>query len=423
MSNTVVLFVFEDIPVPNTTGYSTYNHAFLASLANQGFVVHVLVTGNRFSEPFFDFNELINLPGVHGHLPNARRLWGSFHAARPRSLLKIFYRKLFRLGGPFGHWLRSGRANKSSVSIGRWVTENESRSLQSEISKLDPDYVFIDTLFRSPLLDIISPRAKKILIGHDVFFERCESLANNGRRPVPFITAQIEAQVLEKFDAVIAITQGDASAYQQLSPGKKIVAIPSPVVSRQVIKMRKPSGHIFYLGSQAHHNVDGLKWFLETIWPLVLEKRPDVVLDVVGSIADAMNTTAPGVRFHGRIDDFSALTALAMFAINPVRAGSGMKIKMLDYFAHGLGCITTSVGAAGFPEGHDRPIAVCDDPSVFAQSMIAWLENVAICNELKRRSQDYVKLFSVVEFSAGLMQLLDRLSVKDECAESSGIKA
>lgn len=423
MSNKVALYICEDIPIPNTTGYSTYNHAFLSSLVAQGFVVHVLVTGNRFSAPLFDFDSLIALPGVHSHLPQALRLWGSLHVARPRSLLKLVYRRLVSRGGPFGRWLRSSRGKEGTVAIGRWLSADECRSLQPEIARIAPDYVFVDTLFRSPLLDVIAPSCKSVLIGHDVFFERCASLAGNGSRPVPFVTAEIEGQVLRKFDAVIAITAGDAAAYSALAPETTVVALPSPVVVRPLAEKKAAASRVFYLGSQAHHNVDGLVWFLESIWPQVRSKRPEMILDVVGSIAEAIDCSAPGVEFHGRLDDFSGLAAQAMFAVNPVRAGSGMKIKMLDYFAHGLGCITTSVGAAGFPEGLDRPIAVCDDPSSFAQVMIDWSGDPAVCRELTKRAQQYVKLFSVVEFTAGLRQLLDSLTNDDERARPTGIAA
>jgi glycosyltransferase involved in cell wall biosynthesis len=225
---------------------------------------------------------------------------------------------------------------------------------------------------------------------------------------VPPVSPEQEQTILGAFDLLLAISDEDASDLGQLMPIAKIVALPAPVDARPLKPRAGTESRILYLGSHAPHNVDGLRWFLEHVWPRVHEVRNDFVLDVAGEACLAFTPGIPGVVLHGRVQDLSELAANALFAINPVRAGSGMKIKMLDYFAFGLPCITTSVGAAGFPPADDSPIEICDDPVDFAAAVLHWGGDQALRERLRKNARRYVERFSIDAFFARLDTALSR---------------
>ncbi len=408
-----VVFIAEELPVPHRSGYSTYNHAFLSALRASGYQVHLVISGNRFPSICFNAAQLLQLSGLSLHIPQAIAMPGGWYLAKPLGILKILYRKFGTVFKLLHNRLPQANSVKP-VTIGRWLNQRDMTRLTPILHSLSPQLIFVDTLFRSPILAGIQNTCHKVLIGHDVFSMRCQSMAASGFQPSPFIGRQDEAAILQKFDAIIAITENDAAEYQQLQPDCRVVTLPSPVTPVSQCSERPDSGRIFYLGSQAHHNVDGLQWFLQQVWPLVLQKNSHLGLDVVGSIGASISGQYPNVIFHGRLDDFSALAERAMFAINPVRAGSGMKIKILDYLAHGLACITTSVGVAGFPGQQERPLAVCDDAESFAQTVLEWSGNPAQCNDLSAQALEYVTRFSGDEFNTGLQRLItDTLAIKE----------
>lgn len=128
------------------------------------------------------------------------------------------------------------------------------------------------------------------------------------------------------------------------------------------------------------------------MWPRILERNKHAALDVVGSIGSAI-TAHPNVTIHGRVDNIDGIAREAAFAINPVRMGSGMKIKMVDYFNLGLGCITTGTGAQGFPTD-SPPFVTADDAEGFASTVGDWLENPAICEDMSVRAESYMRHFS-----------------------------
>jgi glycosyltransferase involved in cell wall biosynthesis len=141
-------------------------------------------------------------------------------------------------------------------------------------------------------------------------------------------------------------------------------------------------------------NVDGISWFLSDVWPRVIARLPDARLELIGSVCGAVAADVPSAIKHYTVAELSPLLARMSFAVNPLRGGSGLKIKMLDYFAHGVPAISTSVGAAGFPRNGEEPFVVCDESVDFAETVIAWLGAPEIPARYSARCAGYARLFS-----------------------------
>ncbi len=73
------------------------------------------------------------------------------------------------------------------------------------------------------------------------------------------------------------------------------------------------------------------------------------------------------MRIVGYVEDPARVARRARLHVNPMRFGSGVKLKFLDSLAAGLPFVTTTVGAEGFPLGEVRDVAVADDPAGLAR--------------------------------------------------------
>ncbi|TXJ06913.1 MAG: glycosyltransferase [Acinetobacter sp.] len=391
-----VLLVLDEIPVLNTTGHTTYNNAFLTALVASGFEVTMLITGNRFVKPVFNVDEDIGVSGVNCVIPAAFKLRGNSFIGKPIGLAKWLLRR------PVISKIRRSSARSNNIYIGNWLSTSAAAKFAVGLVGRNFDYVFIDTIFRYEVIKHLPKNICSILVGHDVFHQRCVSLDSVGLNPLPFVTIEQERQVLANFDGVIAITAEEALIYESLLPECRVIALPSPIETRVSVAIRCSKPRVLYVASRAQINVDGLIWFLDSIWPKVKERHPEAVLDVVGSIGPELRRVDPGVCVHGRVDDYSVIASQAMCAINPIRAGSGLKIKMLDYFSYGLGCITTPAGAAGFPPDDESPIAVAADDAEFAALLNSWLANSTLCHQQSERAIRYVQQFSPESFARRL---------------------
>lgn len=100
------------------------------------------------------------------------------------------------------------------------------------------------------------------------------------------------------------------------------------------------------------HNHDGLMSFLEEGMPRLLELQPDAVLHVVGrGVSEELRARCVSfgehVVLHGFVPDLDEVLESKCALVNPLRFGSGVKIKTLDALGRGIPVVASSFGAEG----------------------------------------------------------------------------
>ena len=119
------------------------------------------------------------------------------------------------------------------------------------------------------------------------------------------------------------------------------------------------------------HNDDGVRWLLRDIWPLVLSRLPDAHLRVIGLRAstDALALAAEhrrSVSMDGYVPDLGDALGQAAALINPLRFGSGIKLKVIEALSRALPVVSTPVGAEGIASGPDQGVLLGGDPAEIA---------------------------------------------------------
>ncbi|MGQ3091245.1 MAG: glycosyltransferase [Methylophilus sp.] len=393
-----VVFVFEDLPIENGNGYSTYNRAFISCINDAEYSVSLIITGSNHRSYIYSPQKVLNLNvssiKVINSLLSSRRLC----IPSIKGILKLLYRKFLKGRVKVG--------DDKLVKIGRWLTGRERAAVSNEILKIKPDVVFVDTIFRSFDFKTLAPGCKTVLIGHDVFFERCASMISTGLTPSPMITQELEIGVISQYDDVIAITDHDGAIYQS-NHIKNVHVLASPISKRASVPAKSQTKDLFYLGSRAHHNVSGLLWFLNEVWPSILATDPQVTLYVVGSVCELIPKTFSNVKLLGMLDDFTQICDVSAVAINPVLSGSGLKIKTLDYLANGLPCITTELGAEGFRMGsEDGPILIANNAEDFSRIILSLIHDGEKLSLLSTEALKLADHFSFDGFKERLGKIL-----------------
>ena len=118
---------------------------------------------------------------------------------------------------------------------------------------------------------------------------------------------------------------------------------------------------------------------LSTVWPRVLERRPDARLLLAGfgmeREAFAHLPDLPGVEWHGTVPSATAFLRELGVLLYPLGRGSGAKIKVLEALALGVPVVTTPDGAEGIG-GRDGLVVDVDD-AVLADATVALLADAA----------------------------------------------
>jgi glycosyltransferase involved in cell wall biosynthesis len=126
-------------------------------------------------------------------------------------------------------------------------------------------------------------------------------------------------------------------------------------------------------------NIDGLKWFVSRVLPLIRARRPDCSLAVVGRhpSAEVRGLARADRRIHvtGTVDDVRPYLWRSAVSIVPLRIGGGTRLKIYEAMAAKIPVVSTSVGAEGLDIRDGENIAIADSPQDFAERCVALLDD------------------------------------------------
>ena len=201
-----------------------------------------------------------------------------------------------------------------------------------------------------------------------------------------------EGMLIDRFDHTTVVIEPDREALLQgLANGTaagllpRISTIPIAVDTRvlQPIQRQPDSTNIVTLGSLNYPpNADGIRWFMREIFPLIRQQAPQATLTVIGKNPPPdfvqMAEQNPGViTVTGYVDDLTPYMEAAALMVVPVRAGSGMRVRLLEAFARAMPAVTTTVGLEGIDAEDGREILLADDAAAFAETTVRLLRDQA----------------------------------------------
>ncbi|HEX5315662.1 MAG TPA: glycosyltransferase family 4 protein, partial [Candidatus Kapabacteria bacterium] len=163
-----------------------------------------------------------------------------------------------------------------------------------------------------------------------------------------------EIHFLKNFDAIAAITNEDAAIMRRVAPDANIHIIPAGVDTEYFRPSNQPEdpNQILWIGSLAWDpNYDAVRYFLTSVFPLILRERPEAKFDIIGTDSHRISKLAGGfgdrVQIHGFVPDVRDYLAHSAVLVVPLRIGGGMRLKLLDFFAAGKAVVATSIAAEG----------------------------------------------------------------------------
>lgn len=198
-----------------------------------------------------------------------------------------------------------------------------------------------------------------------------------------------EGEMCCTFDAVTAVSDEDKQSLVEAGARSDIIVLPIAIdIDKQPFINRAPSSpHIVHIGTMYWPaNIDGIRWFLDQIYPLIKQKVPNVRCTLIGArppqdIKDREQTD-PTLKVTGYVEDPLPYLQDSSMMIVPLRAGGGMRVKILNAFAQGLPMVTTAVGCEGIHVINGYDILIADAPEEFANQSIRLLTDAALNEQL-----------------------------------------
>ncbi len=204
-----------------------------------------------------------------------------------------------------------------------------------------------------------------------------------------------EGQVCREFDGVLAVSSEDRAALEGAA-GRQIhvQVVPIAIDTGEIQPVERQAGtdHILHMGTRYWPpNVDGVLWFLREILPLVRASRPDVVFDIVGANPppeiQAYAQSDPRICIAGYVEDPLPYLRQAGAVVVPLRAGGGMRVKILNALAQALPVVSTTLGSEGIAVESGKHLLIADSPQEFAHAVLRLLDNRQLADELGRNGR------------------------------------
>jgi glycosyltransferase involved in cell wall biosynthesis len=155
------------------------------------------------------------------------------------------------------------------------------------------------------------------------------------------------------------------------------------------------SSTLLFVGDMSRKlNVEGITWFLDKMWPSILEKHPGSRLNIVGRNPPP-NLVARSDKMHtfvtGFVDDLLPWYQKATVFISPLLVAGGLLQKVLDAMWLGIPVVATSVCNHGLGAESDVEIITSDTDTSFVDAVVSLLQNPFEAKQLGLRGQAFVK--------------------------------
>jgi glycosyltransferase involved in cell wall biosynthesis len=208
-----------------------------------------------------------------------------------------------------------------------------------------------------------------------------------------------EGMLVQRCDHTLAVTEIDRQMLLQArdalnhgGPGRppSITVVPIAVDTNvlQPVFRQPGSTNLLTLGTLHYPpNADGIRWFLQEVFPRVLQSVPDARLTIVGKnppqdFQELAKKQAGKIVVTGYVPNVTPYLEKSALMVVPVRAGSGMRVRILEAFAQAMPVVTTTKGLEGIDAKPGEDVLVADTPQDYAAAVVQLLRDISLQRKL-----------------------------------------
>jgi glycosyltransferase involved in cell wall biosynthesis len=249
--------------------------------------------------------------------------------------------------------------------------------------------------FDSLVCDFLTPSInlpdleKWVLFQHNVETMIFRRYAENATDPLRRWYFGLQARRLFEYERdvcravrhVVAVSDNDAQIFRETFGAPRVSAIPTGVdidYFRNPAAPPAPVADLVFVGSMDWMpNIDGMKWFVAEILPLIRRRVPECSVAIVGrtpvpEIVEMVRCDSR-IQVTGTVPDVRPYLWGSKLSIVPLRIGGGTRLKIYESMAARTPIVSTTIGAEGLEVQAGENVYLADTAESFAERCVELL--------------------------------------------------
>lgn len=272
--------------------------------------------------------------------------------------------------------------SRDSYHVSRFISPVFEKKLISLLHAGNYDVVQLESLFLAPYIPAIRKHSNALVVmrAHNVEHEIWERVGETTyllpkRFYLNYLAAKLkrfEIEQLNQYDLLVAITERDEHIFRKLGYRGDSITIPVGLnMEKYKIRPEFPDEvrSLAFIGSlDWMPNQDGLRWFLEEVWPKVYAHCSGLQFFIAGRNAPAWisQRRQEGVVFLGEVEDARQFLLRHPVVIVPLLSGSGIRVKIIESMALSRAVVSTTVGLEGIEAENGTEVVISDQSAEMA---------------------------------------------------------
>lgn len=294
--------------------------------------------------------------------------------------------------------------------------------LEAYVKKLcsETEYAFVFLRYIHLVSHI--PSQKKIIADiDDDFEEQYKSRIQNARslyqrlrlNQIYWLNKGIYKRLLEKLDVAITVKEDKSLLKSFLLPNLPFQLI----MDKEIAFKENKSKSILFVGKLTYHpNLEGIKWFIRKVFPIVQKTHPHAILTIVSNLHSddqelmVLIKANQGIKVEINVENLSSVYQSHAVAIAPIFQGAGSNIKVIEALMMGRPIFTTTFGGRGFEEFlKDDFIQFADLAEDFALKILEFLgDNERLENNQRMSFNKFRATYSLKKWNENLNYGLEK---------------
>jgi glycosyltransferase involved in cell wall biosynthesis len=296
--------------------------------------------------------------------------------------------------------------SRESYHVSRFVSSAFEKKLIRLLKEGDFDVILLESLFLAPYIPAIREHSRALVAmrAHNVEHEIWERVGETTSFPLKRIylnylagkLKRYEIEQLKNYDLLVAITERDEQIFMDL--GYQGASLTIPVGLNMNHYQPDPEAFqkvnsLAFIGSlDWMPNQDGVKWFLELVWPEVHSACPGLQFFIAGRNAPPWirQLRQPGVVFLGEVEDARKFLLAHPIVVVPLLSGSGIRVKIIESMALGRAVVSTTVGLEGIRAKGGEEVCISDDPVEMAGAICSLVQTPGKALEVGKAAYSFI---------------------------------